>query len=181
MQSADVASTNSDEVVEIEMPIGAGRERGLALHKLMEEVLSGELTEDIAALSQRAGQLVKEVAPADTRALRPDPDEIAATVQRTLQIPQIVELRAHLISELPVYGLIEGDPEPIALAGRVDAAAVVAGRIEAVLDWKSDVAPTEVDIRNHAGQIQDYLRVTGAASGVLVYMTSGTVRRITRQ
>lgn len=181
MQSADVTSTDSDEAVEIEMPVGAGRVRGLVLHKLVEEVLSGEVAEDIAALSKRAGQLVGEVTPADSHASRPDPDEIAATVRRTLQLPQIVELRPHLISELPVYGLIQGNPKPIALAGRVDAAVVVAGRIDAVLDWKSDVAPTEDDIRNHAGQIQDYLRVTGAASGVLVYMTSGTVRRITRQ
>jgi hypothetical protein len=56
----------------------------------------------------------------------------------------------------------------------------VGGRIAAVLDWKSDIAPTEEDVRNHAGQIQDYLQVTGAGSGLLVYMTSGTVRRITR-
>jgi ATP-dependent exoDNAse (exonuclease V) beta subunit len=181
IQSADVASTDSDEAVEIETPVGAGRVRGLVLHKLMEEVLSGELTDDLAALSRRTVQLIGEIAPADTHASHPDPDEIAATVRRTLQLPQIVELRPHLVPELPVYGLIQGSPEPIALAGRVDAAAVVSGRIDAILDWKSDVAPTEDDIRRHAGQIVDYLRVTGAASGVLVYMTSGTVRRITRQ
>jgi ATP-dependent exoDNAse (exonuclease V) beta subunit len=181
MQSADVAATESDDAVEIEMPVGAGRVRGLVLHKLMEEVLSGELTDDLAVLSQRAGQLVGEIASADTLVSRPEPHEIAATARRTLQIPQIVELRPHLVAELPVYGLIQGHPKPIALAGRVDAAAVVDGRIDAVLDWKSDVAPTEDDIRNHAGQIQDYLEVTGAGSGILVYMTSGTVRRITRE
>jgi ATP-dependent exoDNAse (exonuclease V) beta subunit len=178
MQSADVAATESGDAVELEIPVGAGRVRGLVLHKLMEEVLSGELTEDFAVLSQRAGQLVDEVAPKDAPVAPPEPDEIAATICRTLQIPQIVELRPHLIAELPVYGLIRSRPEPSALAGRVDAAAVVGGRIVAVLDWKSDIAPTEQDVRNHAGQIQDYLQVTGAGSGVLVYMTSGTVRRI---
>lgn len=86
-----------------------------------------------------------------------------------------------MIAELPVYGLIRSPPESIALAGRVDAAAVVDGQIASVLDWKSDIAPTEEDVRNHASQIQDYLQVTGAGSGVLVYMTTGTVRRITRQ
>jgi CRISPR-associated exonuclease Cas4 len=181
MQSADVAATESDDTVEREIPVGAGRVRGLVLHKLMEEILSGELTEDLAALSRRAAQLVGEAAPADAWVSPPEPVEIAATVCRTLQIPQIVDLRPHLIAELPVYGLIRSQSEPIALAGRVDAAAVVDGRIAAVLDWKSDIAPTEDDVRNHAGQIRDYLQVTGAGSGLLVYMTSGTVRQITRQ
>jgi len=132
-------------------------------------------------LSQRAGQLIGEVIPPDFRVAPPEPDEIAGTVRRTLQIPQIAKLRPHLIAELPVYGLIRSRPEPIALAGRVDAAAVVNRRVAAVVDWKSDIAPTEDDVRNHAGQIQDYLQVTGAGRGILVYMTSGTVRQITRQ
>ena len=37
-----------------ERAIGGGRERGLVLHKLVEEVLTGELTEDGAALKARA-------------------------------------------------------------------------------------------------------------------------------
>jgi hypothetical protein len=128
-----------------------------------------------------ACHLVSEVATTGTRISLPEAGEIAATIRRTLQIPEIVDLRPHLIAELPVYGLIRSQSEPVALAGRVDAAAVTDGRVAAVLDRKSDVAPTEDDIRNHAGQIQDYLQVTGADSGILVYMTSGKVRRITRQ
>jgi hypothetical protein len=45
-----------------------------------------------------------------------------------------------------------------------------------VIDWKSDVDPDETDMRFHAGQLEDYLRATGAARGALVYMTPGFVR-----
>ena len=45
-----------------------------------------------------------------------------------------------------------------------------------VVDWKSDVDPSDADIRFHAGQLEDYLRATGAPRGALVYMTPGLVR-----
>jgi hypothetical protein len=47
---------------------------------------------------------------------------------------------------------------------------------EVVVDWKSDVDPDERDMRFHAGQLEDYLHATGAARGMLVYMTPGVVR-----
>ncbi|MER9599306.1 hypothetical protein [Mesorhizobium sp. M0244] len=57
-----------------------------------------------------------------------------------------------------------------------DAVALDDGRAAVVLDWKSDIAPTQEDMRIHAGQLEDYLRTTGARRGALVYMTLGTVR-----
>jgi hypothetical protein len=71
-------------------------------------------------------------------------------------------------------------PSPTALAGRIDAVAVENSLASVVLDWKSDIAPTEEDVRIHAGQLQDYLHVTGAPRGALVYMTSGVVRWVER-
>ena len=71
-------------------------------------------------------------------------------------------------------------PSPTALAGRIDAVAVENSLASVVLDWKSDIAPTEEDVRSHAGQLQDYLHVTGAPRGALVYMTSGVVRWLER-
>jgi hypothetical protein len=53
-------------------------------------------------------------------------------------------------------------PSPTTLAGRIDAVAVENSLASVVLDWKSDIAPTEEDVRIHAGQLQDYLHVTGA-------------------
>ena len=72
---------------------------------------------------------------------------------------------------------LPSNPAATALAGRIDAVAVEAS---VVLDWKSDIAPTEDDVRIHAGQLQDYRHVTGAPRGALVYMTSGVVRWVER-
>jgi hypothetical protein len=45
-------------VADHEMVIQGGRERGLVLHKLMEEVLTGEAPDDILALKARASTLI---------------------------------------------------------------------------------------------------------------------------
>ncbi|RWP48355.1 hypothetical protein, partial [Mesorhizobium sp.] len=42
----EAIAIDSGDAPETELPIGAGRVRGLVLHKLMEEVLTGELAED---------------------------------------------------------------------------------------------------------------------------------------
>ena len=52
-------------------------------------------------------------------------------------------------------------------------------RADIVVDWKSDVDPSDKDMRIHAGQLADYLRVTGASRGALVYMTPGVIRWVT--
>ncbi len=75
-----------------------------------------------------------------------------------------------------MYGLVADGGGPKALAGRIDAIAYEGDRAEVVIDWKSDVVPDETDMRFHAGQLEDYLRSTGAARGALVYMTPGFVR-----
>ena len=70
-------------------------------------------------------------------------------------------------------------PAPSALAGRIDAIAYEDDRAAVVVDWKSDIDPAEADIRLHAGQLEDYLRATGALRGARVYMTPGPVRWVT--
>ena len=72
--------------------------------------------------------------------------------------------------------MFANQPEPTALAGRIDAIAFEGEQPSVVLDWKSDVAPTEEDICDHTRQISDYLAATGAPRGALVYMTLGAVR-----
>ena len=69
----------------------------LLLHKLMEEVLTGELTEEVERFADRARELVAELVldPDDGDGL-PDADEIAATAWRTLQLPDIAALRERL-------------------------------------------------------------------------------------
>ena len=62
------------------MAIQGGRERGLVLHKLMEEVLTDEITEDPSTLKQRAETLIRELGlmPSVDPAEGPNPSEMAA-------------------------------------------------------------------------------------------------------
>jgi hypothetical protein len=137
----------------------------------MEEVLTGELVEEVGRLASRARELVAELVrnPDDGDAL-PDADEIATTAWRTLQLPDIAALRERLTPEWSVRS------NPTALTGRIGAIAYNGDRAEVVVDWKSDVDPSDADIRLHAGQLEDYLRTTGAPRGMLVYMTPRVVR-----
>jgi ATP-dependent exoDNAse (exonuclease V) beta subunit len=164
---------------ETELPVGAGRVRGLLLHKLIEEVLIGELTEDVSTFAVRARELMSElVIDATNDAQLPDPHEIAATASRTLALPDVAALKTSLIPEWPIYAVVS-ESENAALAGRIDAIAFQDGQPFVVLDWKSDISPTEEDVRDHAGQLGDYMRATGAPHGALVYMTLGLVQWIT--
>jgi hypothetical protein len=110
----------------------------------------------------------------------PDPDEIAATGLRALALPEIAALRPSLVPEWPIYAMLADQPEPIALAGRIDAIAFEGGHPSIVLDWKSDVAPSEQDMREHARHLSDYLSAASAPRGALVYMTLGVVRWVSR-
>jgi hypothetical protein len=86
----------------------------------------------------------------------PAADEIASTIWRTLQLPEIAALRPRLVPEWPIYALLAGASTPTAVAGRIDAVSLEDGQASVVLDWKSDIAPTDDDVRIH------YLKTTGA-------------------
>ncbi|RUV68032.1 DNA helicase UvrD, partial [Mesorhizobium sp. M5C.F.Ca.IN.020.14.1.1] len=177
LEAVETITLDAGDAPEVDLPVGAGRVRGLLLHKLMEEVLTGELVEEVGRFARRARELLAELVldPNDSESL-PDAGEIAAIAWRTLQLPEIAALRGRLSPEWPVYALLEGSSKPTALAGRIDAIAYAGDRAEVVVDWKSDVDPSDADIRLHAGQLEDYLRATGASRGALVYMTPGLVR-----
>jgi len=171
---ADIA-----DAPEAAIPIGAGRVRGLVLHKLLEEILTGELPEDAPALTKRAkaltSELVAEIGPG-----APKPAELAATALHTLRIPEVAALRAKLIAELPVYATLRVNDGEAPLAGRADAVAMDDGKIAVVIDWKSDVAPATKEVEGHAHQLLQYMTATSAPRGLLVYMTPGTVRWVDR-
>ncbi|MCA1367196.1 UvrD-helicase domain-containing protein [Bradyrhizobium sp. BRP14] len=177
-ESAAIA-VELDEPPEPEIPVGAGRVRGVLLHKLMEELLNGELSGEVPALAARARALLAElVADIQAGAPLPDADEVALTAWRTLRLPDIVALRPRLVPEWPIYHMVADQLGPVALAGRVDAVAFDGHVPSVLIDWKSDIAPTEQDLRGHARQLSDYLEATGAARGALVYMTPGVIRWI---
>ncbi len=166
---------------EVEPHVRGSRERGSILHKLMEEALTGETEESTQALQTRAAELIGQLALEDAA----DPEdgpcsaEMAATVKRTLQLPAIVEMRPRLLPEFPVYAGAVENAAVCLTAGIVDAAAVdETGRIDAVIDWKSDVAPARELVEQYRNQLRDYLRATAAQRGLLVFLTSGRIEEV---
>lgn len=152
-------------------PIGAGRTRGLVLHKLMEEFLTGELSPqgDVAARAERLINELLAIAPADGPLLAAG--ELAATALQTYRLPYVQRLLPVLVPELSIWSEIESGN---LLAGRVDAIALGDGKVLEVLDWKSD-RDTSLHRDAYVQQLQRYLQVTSAPRGAIVYMTTGEI------
>ncbi len=166
---------------EAQSSIQGGRERGLVLHKLMEEVLSGETPDDESALKSRAGVLLAQLGLEDhaDASAGPSSAEMASTVKRTLQLPEIAELRPRLQPEFWVYAGTEADKTVSLTGGIADAIAFDgSGRMEVIVDWKSDVDPTPAVVEQYRAQVRDYIAATGAALGLIVFMTSGRIERV---
>ena len=153
-------------------------QRGLVIHKLLEEVLSSETSDDVAALNARAIRLIAELGEAEHHdaGIGLSAQELAQTVYNTLALPQIAALRPSLLPEFHVYG---GDGVDLALAGIADAIGFGPdGAPEVIVDWKSDVAPSAAMLAHYRDQVGSYMGMTGATRGLIVLVTSGTVIEI---
>ncbi len=156
--------------------VQGGRERGLVIHKLIEEVLTGETADDAEALVARAADLIRDLGRESVLdpALGLSADEMAGTVARALALPEIVAIRPRLVPELPVYGASEDDCGELATFGIVDALCISEdGKPELVIDWKSDVNPSAAAFDHYRSQVLRYLEVTGIPKGLVVFVTSG--------
>ncbi|MBZ9994161.1 UvrD-helicase domain-containing protein [Mesorhizobium sp. BH1-1-4] len=152
--------------------VGAGARRGVILHKLMEELLTGELAGELGASLDRARELLNQlVTDVNDDEPQPDPYEMGAAALRGLALPQIAELRPHLVPEIAIWGRDEAS----LIAGRADALAIIEDRVDAAIDWKSDVHPAPAVREAHVRQLRDYLSATGAVRGAIVYLTSGEI------
>ncbi len=156
--------------------IQGGRERGTILHKLIEEVLTGETAEEEKALRVRAETLIRAlglpVTGDPTQGLAPA--ELAGCVLRALSLPEVATLKPRLVPELPVYGSTATDAHEEATAGIVDAIAFDAdGAPQVVIDWKSDVDPSPKTLEHYRAQVRAYLKVTDAERGLVVLVTNG--------
>jgi exodeoxyribonuclease-5 len=158
--------------------IAGGRARGAVLHKLIEEILTGETAESVAALENRAAELIAMTG----KDAVGDPSlglcaaEIAATTQRALRIPEIAAVRDRLVPEASVYAFDQRDDSDEAIFGIADALAVGPdGFVEVVVDWKSDVDTSPAAIENYRAQVGAYLAATGAMRGFVVLATPGRV------
>lgn len=154
--------------------VGAGALRGNVLHKLMEELLNGELLSVREQAIQRATELLDQlhsVVDHQDETAAPDPVEMATTALRTAGLPELTPFIPRLVSEVPLWAA----RPPRYLAGRADAIMMDGDRIALVIDWKSDVNPDAAAQGGHAAQLRDYLTATGAERGAVVYMSSGHV------
>ncbi len=164
-----------DDAFEFVPPIGGGRVRGIVLHKLMEEFLTGELDDSYpSGVEARAKDLLLELKGMEGAASAPDPDpgEMARTASGTLKFTDVAALRPHLVPEVPIWSNL-GDGKLI--TGRADAVAVRGEEHLAVLDWKSDISPSRDDRSGHIAQLKDYIQTIGAPKGAIVYMSLGEV------
>lgn len=158
--------------------VQGSRERGLILHKLMEEVLTRETNEAKAALADRATILIRALGrfPVADPATGLSAEELAGCVVQTLALPQIAALRPALLAEFPVYAAHADDRMETATTGIADALTLTSeGRPAVVVDWKSDVAPDPQTLDHYRAQVRAYLDMTGAERGLIVLMTTGAV------
>jgi len=176
---AKIESAEIPEATEIAPAAVLGSStRGTILHKLIEEVLTGEAGDARAELEIRAADLIRQMGqePAADPKAGICAAELAGTVLRTLALPDVAVLRPRLVPELPVFGSEERDGEEILLSGQADAVAFdETGAIDVVVDWKSDVAPEPSSISHYRQQIGDYRKQTKARRALLVFMTTGQV------
>jgi len=173
------STDDAEEATEIPVPSIAGSsQRGIILHKLMEEVFSGETSAAPADLQRRATELLGQlgVEPKDDPQAGISPAELAATVEGTFKLPEIAQLRERLVPEHSIFGRKTTPAAEILVSGIADAVAPDAeGGIEVVIDWKSDVDPSAAMIAHYRKQIDEYRMQTGAKRALLVLMTAGKV------
>jgi exodeoxyribonuclease-5 len=163
--------------------VQGGRERGVILHKLIEEMLTGETAEEENAARERASELITQLGAQDhpDPQLGPSSTELGRTAVRALRLPEIATSRARLMPEFRVYGVEVTTAATTLTAGIADAVALDAsGRIETVIDWKSDVRPDPDRIALYRAQVQDYLEAAGAPVGLIVFVTTGQIVRVER-
>ena len=179
---ADAAVFAEEEVEKPE--VLGGPLRGLILHKLIEEVLTGETAEDLKSLNARSAELLVQrgETPAEDPSEGLAPNELAQVIVNTLSLPEVSAVRDRLRAEFPVFGyhLDDGEPEKQnALFGVSDAVAIGSkGEVDVVIDWKSDVDPSNATRDKYRGQLRDYMGVLQAPRGLVVYMSLGQVAEI---
>jgi ATP-dependent exoDNAse (exonuclease V) beta subunit len=175
----DGASLATDATPDIQ----GGRERGVILHKLIEEILNGETEEALAALTARAEVLIHSLGQplAMDSAQGLVAAELAGSALRALSVPEVAALRPNLMPEIPVYASTVLQDHEEATAGVADAVALAPnGKPLVIIDWKSDVAPTAEMLEHYRGQVRAYLDITDAERGLIVLATSGRVISVDR-
>lgn len=138
---SELLAADADAGIEVPTAVGAGRLRGLVLHKMLEEVLTGELAYEYGLLVQRARELLAQlIVPDDTAVnMLPEAEELGATVVRSLALSDIAPLRGGLVPEVSVFGTLP-DAKRHSIAGRADAIFVANGLPQNAIDLLAAVS-----------------------------------------
>lgn len=167
------------EAVEASVPIievAGSAARGMILHKLMEEVLTGETRDTSAELERRVTELMAQLGqePSVDPKVGIAPKELAATIVRTLNLPEIATLRPRLVPEYAIFGHERDEKMETLVSGIADAAVRdMNDNIELIIDWKSDVEMNANKLAAYRTQLGDYRIQTAAPRALLVLMTTG--------
>lgn len=165
----------SDDPAEAAAPARGSLARGLVLHKLLEEVLTGELTEKEEELQARATELAVQLGNVPG-AERLDADEAARTALRGLAVPEIRAIRGKLVPECTVAASETTDGVEHVTFGVADAVVQEPdGTLSLVVDWKSDVDPAPEAVTGYKAQVAAYLAATGARRGLIVFLSPGSL------
>lgn len=123
-------------------------------------------------MASRAEELLAQLlTDVDQQETGPDPTEMARCALRALALPEIIEVRPFLLPEVAIWGSGDG----VLVAGRADALAITEGRVEAAIDWKSDIDPNPAVRNRYAAQLSDYLEAAGAKRGMLIFLSLGEI------
>ena len=171
---APPTTSAEEEPLQPSSVVEGGRTRGAILHKLLEELLTGELEERVDDVKSRAAFLLVQLTAEALAANSPRIEEMAGTALRTLSLPELMPFRDRLVPEVPIYGAAPTSLQGL-IVGRADAVARTEDGGLVVFDWKSDVAPREAERSAYRQQLRQYLHVLGAQRGAVVYMTSGYI------
>ena len=155
-----------------ELPVPRGSQaRGLVLHKLLEEVLTGETDENASALASRTAELADQLTGlpgADTI----DPAEAARTALAAIALPEIQIVRPQLFAEYAVLHSRQDDADEVVTYGIADAVTIRSdGDITGIIDWKSDVDPDPETIRHYKDQVRSYREAVSARNALIVFLT----------
>jgi len=151
-------------------PIKGSALRGILMHKLFEELLTGEI--ERGSLLDRSKELHAQLGSPDGI----DWAEVAGKVDKIWDAEEIAAFRDRLVPEAEVYGLAEENGVSEWTVGVSDALAIAAdGKIEAVFDWKSDVKVEQAALRKYREQVGAYKAASGAEHGFIVFATTGEV------
>jgi exodeoxyribonuclease-5 len=138
--------------------------------------LNGELQG--SDTEQRALELLGQlgIEPVTDPKIGLSPAELAGTVMRTLNLPEIARLCSRLVPEHSVFGHRTNAEGEVLISGIADAIAPDGeGGVDVVIDWKSDVNPSTEAIDQYRKQISEYRRTIGSKQALLVFMTRSNI------